>query len=197
MKHYKLAIAVTTLVLSTNVNATFIDNGDYISDAGTGLDWMDVTTTQNQSYDYVFSQLGSGGIYEGWRYALHGEVRSLYDGPEGNYANPDWYTALGITGTQINSDGTTDWDYVEGIYNGVSSWTGADWRTIGFTTTTLNFYGDIPADVAYASLGSWLVRDSIDSTSISVPEPATFALMSLGLVGICFSRRSKIKGLAA
>ena len=93
MKHYKLAIAITTLVLSTSVNATFIDHGDYISDAGTELDWLDVTTTQNQSYDYVFSQLEVGGLYEGWRYASHYEVRNLYDGPEGNYANPDWYTA--------------------------------------------------------------------------------------------------------
>ena len=166
---------------------------------------MDVTTTQNQSYDYVFSQLGNGGLYEGWRYALNFEVRNLYDGSEGNWDNPDWYTALGITGTGTitNSDGTTDWDYVEGIYNEESTYYNQlaqemnDWRTISFYTNNNYFYGDVLTDVAYASVGSWLVRDTRDSTSVSVPEPATFALMSLGLVGICFSRRGKIKGLAA
>ena len=39
------------------------DHGSDISDAGTGLDWMDVTMTAGMSEDDVSAQLGCGSSF--------------------------------------------------------------------------------------------------------------------------------------
>ena len=48
-------------------------------DEETGLQWLDLTETDNLSYDFVVSQLGLGGQFEGFRYATTAEVSTLYD----------------------------------------------------------------------------------------------------------------------
>ncbi|MFT7235595.1 MAG: hypothetical protein ACI9QV_001177 [Methylophagaceae bacterium] len=46
-------------------STSFIDNGSYTTDTISGLDWLDVTTSKDQSYNYVSSQFGVGGVYQG------------------------------------------------------------------------------------------------------------------------------------
>lgn len=58
-------------------NVDFIDNNSFTTDKTSGLDWLDVTTTHNMSYNEVSSQFGSGGAYEGWRYATTNELVTL------------------------------------------------------------------------------------------------------------------------
>lgn len=75
MKFWKLASATTALILSTSVNAALIDNGNITTDTETGLDWLDITESTNLSYNYVSSQFGVGGQFEGWRYANTNDMR--------------------------------------------------------------------------------------------------------------------------
>jgi hypothetical protein len=65
----KRIISVLLLLVSVQANATLIDNDTYTTDTLSGLDWLDVTISVNQSYDYVRSQFGVDGVYEGWQYA--------------------------------------------------------------------------------------------------------------------------------
>lgn len=40
----------------------------------TGIEWLKLTNTSNMSHNYVQSQLGVGGLFEGWRMATVSEV---------------------------------------------------------------------------------------------------------------------------
>lgn len=83
MKFWKLASAVTALVLSTSVNAALLSL-DYVQGSGdnwitydteTGLDWLDVTLTVNQSFDEV----RTGTWYQrGFRHATMEELQALF-----------------------------------------------------------------------------------------------------------------------
>jgi len=78
------------------------DYGDYFSDAGTGLDWLDVTASVNRSYLDVSSQFGVGGDFEGWRYATAAEFGAMLSAATGGVYS-------GITGagqTQILESAT-------------------------------------------------------------------------------------------
>ncbi|MEW9796657.1 hypothetical protein [Alteromonas sp. CYL-A6] len=45
---------------------------------GSNLQWMDFGITNNQSFDYISSQLEQGGIYEGWSIPTINQVINLY-----------------------------------------------------------------------------------------------------------------------
>jgi len=75
-------IMVSSFMLSPHANASaygvgFIDNKDYTTDTNSGLDWLDVTLSVSQSYNYVSSQFGVRGEYEGWRYATGIELEHM------------------------------------------------------------------------------------------------------------------------
>ena len=82
-----ISLVVISIMLSSNVNATLIDNGIFTSDTATGLDWLDLTETSGPrdgeprgfSADDVLGQLGAGGQFEGWRYANFVEVHQLME----------------------------------------------------------------------------------------------------------------------
>lgn len=74
----KKVFALAALTLPLSVHAIIEDFGDYTRDTETGLDWLDLTITRGQSTGYVRSQLGVGGIYEGWQYATSADVALLF-----------------------------------------------------------------------------------------------------------------------
>lgn len=79
-------VLITTLGFASASSASLIgvvDHGDYFTDTTNNLDWLDVTTSVNQSYNYVSSQFGSGGAYEGWRYATAAEFGEMIDSTTG------------------------------------------------------------------------------------------------------------------
>ena len=84
MKYIKYVI--TLFMLSNSANAAVITS-DWKSvsdqlitrDTVSGLDWLNLTETNNMSYTAVNSQLSSGGIFEGWRYATNDEVVFLWN----------------------------------------------------------------------------------------------------------------------
>lgn len=91
-----LAILLSQLFSINSAHASavhFIDNGSYTTDTISGLDWLDVTTSVNQSYNYVSSQFGVGGDYEGWRYATGMEFNQMVSN----------YTGTNIPDTQYST----------------------------------------------------------------------------------------------
>ena len=76
-------IAASTLALmvafTSHSHAAIVDSFDhtYITDTETKLDWLDVTLSVNRTYTDVSSQFGTGGEFEGWRYASGDEFNIL------------------------------------------------------------------------------------------------------------------------
>lgn len=66
---------------SLQSTAALIDNGSYTTDTATGLEWLDLTTTNDQSLDEVTSRLGTGDLV-GWRFATRTEYDVLTMTPE-------------------------------------------------------------------------------------------------------------------
>ena len=65
------------LIFPLTANSAIVDLGNITRDTGTGLDWLDVTETSGLSVNEVLAELGTGGLYEGWRYATATEVDQL------------------------------------------------------------------------------------------------------------------------
>jgi len=81
----KSYLSAVLLVVSFNVSAALLSidwktAGDLLitHDSVSGLDWLDLTETDNLSYNDVSSQLGTGGDFEGWRYATAAEAEDLF-----------------------------------------------------------------------------------------------------------------------
>jgi hypothetical protein len=110
----KKLLPLLLLFAGFQANATIIDNGTYTTDTDSGLDWLDVTASINRSYDDVSTEFGSGGDFEGWRYAnglefdqlwfnisgvnLNGSyVREYYDVDESVFSIDSYVAILGYT----------------------------------------------------------------------------------------------------
>lgn len=74
---FKYLLPAVCLSFSLGANAAILDLGTITRDTATGLDWLDVTQTRGVSYDDVIAQMGVGGAYEGWRYAMPAELDQL------------------------------------------------------------------------------------------------------------------------
>jgi hypothetical protein len=71
-----LAASPATAVLISQSDIAF--GADSVTlDTGTGLKWLDVTISVNRSFNDVSGQFGTGGDFQGWRYATGAEVLNL------------------------------------------------------------------------------------------------------------------------
>jgi len=73
----KKIMFMSMFILPLTANSAIVDLGNITRDTGTGLDWLDVTMTTGLTINEVFAQMGSGGTYEGWRYATVTELDQL------------------------------------------------------------------------------------------------------------------------
>jgi hypothetical protein len=81
-------------------NATLIEkdwkltgDGLLTYDSDTNFEWIDMTVTRNMSVNYVSSQLSTGGLFEGFRYATNAEVTELFlslGGHVGGYTSQNY-----------------------------------------------------------------------------------------------------------
>ncbi len=179
--------------------AGLINNGTYITDTSSNLDWYRWDLTNNKSYNYVSGQFGSGGEFEGYRYATNAEASTfLSQFGFGSYG-PSWSGNSESAWTELTSymgkDTTyrTDIEYIYGMVEetvSMAAYTFAHFDNIDQTSYDpqwqhmRRFYGK---NSSYSFLGSFLVQDS----SAAVPEPTTLALMGLGLAGIGWRRKVK------
>ncbi len=149
----KIAMFCSSAVLIAGVsgvaNAALIgvtDQGDYFSEASTGLDFYDVGLTYGQSYNDIMTGMQAGGGYEGWRYATATEVHSMLSAtlaPEFSAAIPshmssdtinasnqlfsDLFDLMGYTQEVLATDGNgliiEYTNYLDGmVYSGIQSY---------------------------------------------------------------------------
>jgi len=186
------------------VSADWNNLGDNLitQDTVSGLNWLDLTETNGLSYDYVSGQLGTGGQYEGFRYATDSEVVALWanwgvnlaTGASGSISGPD-SNVQGAASTLGNIFPEASNQYLAGALGitidspatGNRSQLGA---FITFNPTNTYYY----LDGSYAQLdsnalvysGSYLVETAV------VPIPAAVWLFGSGLIGLIgIARRKK------
>lgn len=193
-------------VFATNTYANIVDQGSYLTDTSSNLDWLDVTETFGKSYDYVNSQFGVVGLYAGWRYATGDEFNTLLsnftgttitgygvvnqetdliDGLVlmlGNYASfaNVYYAAGFISDTPQTSSNR----YLAGICDNdnqnAQCMLGAGGQDVSVAHLT-----DVSPSYAQHNIGSFLVRAAVTN----VPEPTTTTLIGLGIAAMTFRRR--------
>jgi hypothetical protein len=79
---YALAFS---LIVNSNARADILSVDDPVfgigsitRDTDTGMDWLDLTITQNRSFNDIASQFGVGGQFEGFRHATSTEVFQFF-----------------------------------------------------------------------------------------------------------------------
>ena len=205
MKKLSLLGAMCTCLaaVSFNANAALIEV-DWLStgdkkitrDVTNGLDWLDLDLSINLDVSEVTGMLGSGGAFEGFRYATVDEVANLYtsaglfehlSGDVGDRAlvvafqdmrgrTPSSATDYGITGTHgATSNG-------QRIYSEIHS------SVFNNITTVLSNAGEIETNQRDDRWGHMLVKTS------PVPIPSAAWLFGSGLIGIIGVARRKVRG---
>lgn len=206
MIKYKLSIATIAVVILgiSSGHAAIIDNGTYTTDTNSALDWLDLTETNGMSYNQVMADVELSG----WRYATIAEVSIFFDTFGGD--NSFYYGGLNTQNNGLFGAIAPLWgdightvfpERIEEVGDGNSVFMtqgpifidGAPYINLGFfgTGDDTQDYVDIsasliPPDYPASQIGSALVRDAI-----SVPEPTTFALISIGLLGTVCSKCRK------
>jgi hypothetical protein len=189
-------------------NAALIDNGTYLTDTASGLDWLKLTETTDRSYADISSQFGVGGEFAGWQYATGDQFESLLFG-QGIASDAGCAAGInfcgGVTAANmplINSLINSIGDTFEKVYGAVpGTLTSEAYATVGIlgdagadpTThyvallvgSYLNdpyartHYGDAFRDKIHEGhIGSYLVRLT------EVPVPAAGYLFMTGLLGL-------------
>jgi hypothetical protein len=187
----------------------FVDYGWYTHDPNTGLDWLDVTTTANLSYETVTGRMASGGSakgvsLEGWRYALAAEVTEFagafagapgsslmydYDGDEGGGWIDVAVSTLGDTNT-FGGDFHFTYGITADLVDTLTLNVGRFYDYMEYTPLGVGGSSDdfeawhtaIYYLRAEPYIGSFLVRTH------AVPEPSTLALLGAGLALVGWRR---------
>ena len=208
MKILKMITVSTALVLSANTNAALISTdwnaaGDSLItyDDVSELSWLDLTETANISRDYVMTQFGTGGDFQGMRYATSGEVVALWsnfgiDLSAGNGGSTPGFNSGVQTATSylgnVNCDyNCTNMPYgVEGVTSDIFNadrheYLGAYWiDSYGTTYIDADNYSGWMDSSSAGYIGHYLVEASV------VPVPAAVWLFGSGLIGLAgFTRR--------
>ncbi len=196
-------------LISVTSNAGIIDttNNSFI-DTGTGLEWMDFGVNNSHTPQHVWDNVGT--LYPGWRAASESEVLLMWDNAFGDrgssldaqYSSGGYYSRYDdVTGVSVHG-GVFD---MMG-YNFSSLWQGISlgwFEDDGGSLSNLYYYTDFITNRevvnAYGRGHDYeLYRNSDNiyhSTMLvrDVTEPATIAIMGLGLAGIGWRRKVKTK----
>jgi len=136
----------------------FIDNNTYTTDTISGLDWLDVTTSVNQSFAYVSSQFNEGEEHAGWRYATGIEFNAMVSNWTGTTITP------AFTGYVYHSEGLID-----GLHLLLGSTMDSLYTTVaGDTFDALN--GKAEGGYADFTRGMLADADPNDNTKISAAQ---------------------------
>ena len=181
-----LFLGISLIVTPPSVMADFIDNGTYIYDTSTGLDWYKLTNTVNQSYDSVSQKLST--TLTDWQFATSSQVANLFSEfglPQENLQPIDSriasYDSKIVEFASIFEPG---YGYFGGFYgkkiNNLAYLALAipDWAIESSTVGDTRY-----ADLVYEGTGSFLVRNDVASVA-AVPAPSAVWLFASGLLGL-------------
>ena len=182
-----LALSLGLILSSSGANATLIDHTSYTTDTTFGLDWLDLSATAGQS---VASALSSNS---GWSYANNTQVSNLLSSFGITYV----FTAGIATSMSPTVPQVTNFQSLFGVTGGSGYTLGGYFNgAVGHSTYLCisnnicglggSFTNDVDLSGGNGIVGVFLVR-----SSETVPEPATLALLALGLLGLGFSRRKQ------
>ena len=208
MKTLKITSLIIGLIVSTNVNALFIDNGSYTTDSNSGLDWLDLSETANLTMTEALSS------NTGWRFASNIEVENLFVSMFDGYYDT---AGIGVSMSGMNeyADQSIDIEHFESLFGPVQTIIGPNFenlhtygyyldesnnqRMMGTMSMVDNSYSfsviygyqyDLILDENEKGIefGTYLVRDTV-----AVAEPTTLWLTGVGLLSfIGISKRRKL-----
>jgi len=199
----KAVLIISVAFLSLSAEAALIDNGTYISDTDSHLDWLKVEPTRGLGFNGVSAQMGVGQAFYGWSYATGAQFDVLMLGqgaiPD---SGPCYWGGAFCGNSPANVAAAT---YVSNLLGETRSATitfgpsktegfladippgGAN--IVRFTASLTGSYGEI--DTYYSTtdqrydVASFLVRPS------AVPVPGSLWLLSSGLLGLIGIGRRK------
>jgi hypothetical protein len=200
------------LLLSSQAHAVLVSAdsvygiGSVTQDTATGLEWLDLTQTTNQSYNQI--QGGANGyLSNGFAVATLSQVELLLSHAGWNGIVQVLIAMLG----QVGVSGTPgELGFTEGFALASASTLARQFNTIsqngvaGRVACTTGGYNAFPNtdisgcratfDQSYSFAGVYLVRET---ATTQVPEPDSLALLGISLASLGLMRRSAVRRLAA
>lgn len=172
-------------------------------DTNSGLDWLDLTETNNLSRDFVLTQLVPGGLFEGFRYATSSEVVALWQnlgvdvsaGATGLISgeDPGVLSGANLFGNIWCEFNCTDIPYgVTGITSDQHPSLSYAYNSIGAYYYGTDDYTDYyrEGSTYYTTSGAAVYMGHYLVTT-AVPVPATIWLFGSGLLGLIGVSRHK------
>ncbi len=209
------AIAATTLVLSTGVNAATVtygyltsdDTTNYILDTNTGRQYLRFNENRLTYADTLIA-VGAGGTYEGWSMATSTIADDFYSAILGTATTPctgatSQYTTCGyVTGWVDNVFGTSSRTWRDQFfYLSTFATPGVFARDVGLfniedtgqlrdTDDAMSFFD---ADVNVTTTADFVVGYMLYRDVAAVPVPSAVWLFGAGLLGLFGVARRKIR----